>query len=46
VKNAKIAYKNQELFKKQVTLEVDRDYFKCFGESNENRCRYLKFRRM
>ncbi|MCK0146443.1 TolC family protein [Arenibacter sp. F26102] len=41
VKNAKIAYENQELFKDQVTLEVDRDILNALG-IYENRLQIFK----
>lgn len=41
VKNAKIAYENQELFKEQVTLEVDRDILNALG-IYENRLQIFK----
>jgi outer membrane protein TolC len=41
IKNAKIAYKNQEIFKEQVTLEVDRDILNALG-IYENRLQIFK----
>ena len=41
VKNAKIAYENQEIFKEQVILEVDRDIFNAL-EIYENRLQIFK----
>ena len=41
VKNSKIAYKNQELFKNQVLLEVDRDILNAL-ETYENRLEIFK----
>lgn len=41
VKNAKIAYENQEIFKEQVILEVDRDILNALG-IYENRLQIFK----
>lgn len=41
VKNAKIAYENQEIFKEQVILEVDRDILNALGVY-ENRLQIFK----